>query len=861
MASRSYNPQEIEPRWQQYWDEKGIFQAREDSHKPKFYCLVMYPYPSGTLHVGHPLNYTLGDAVVRYRVKRGYNVLSPMGWDAFGLPAENAAIRENVPPAKFTRANIERMRQQIKRAGWGYDWSRELSTADPTYYRWTQWLFLQFYKQGIAFRKLAPVNWCPTCRTVLANEQVHSGECERCSTPVEQRDLEQWFFKMSAYAQRLLDNHKKLKRWPERVIRMQEEWIGRSEGARVDFTIAETGEKLPIFTTRPDTLFGVTFMSLAPEHLLVEKLIKGTNHEDEVMQTVRKMRQLGTAERERVELEKMGVDTGFHAINPVNGEKVPIWVVNFVLMAYGTGAVMAVPAHDQRDFEFARQFGLPIRVVIQPEDEELNPDTMLAAYVEDGVQVNSAQFDGMGNRQAKQAIVDWLAQEGKAEAAVTYRLRDWLISRQRYWGAPIPIVYCKDCGEVPVLEEDLPVLLPEEVVFKPTGDSPLSSCEEFVNITCPQCGGAAKRETDTMDTFVDSSWYFLRYCSPRDDRQAFSPDRVHFWMPVDQYIGGIEHATMHLIYCRFFTMVLNDLGLLDFDEPAQRLFCQGMLCKEAHYCPQCRWIPDELVEGDTCKTCGSTVTHEMAKISKSKLNVVSPDEIIARQGADALRLYLLSDAPPDRDQVWSDEGLAGSYRFLMRLWEVVETWQNTLAEVEAFQGPADEVPERLRTLHRLTHQVIKKLTEDLEGRFQFNTGIARIMELLSATRTVLNQGELSPEELAVVKESLEATVQLLSVLTPHIAEELWVKLGHEPSIMETPWPEFDEEAIQADEVEIIVQVNGKLRSRLTVPRGLAKEELESRSLAEEHIQEILAGKSPLRVVVVPDRLVNIVLGK
>ncbi|NQT20250.1 MAG: leucine--tRNA ligase, partial [Planctomycetes bacterium] len=602
-----YNYREIEPKWQRFWKQNKKFESDARTDKRKSYVLCMYPYPSGSLHMGHVINYTIGDVIVRYRMMQGCNVFSPMGWDSFGLPAENAAIKAGLHPEDSIRKNVAKMREQMRTAGWAYDWRREVATSHPGYYKWTQWLFLKFYEAGQAYKKMAAVNWCPKDNTVLANEQVHDGRCERCGTTVEQRDLEQWFFKMSSDAERLLNNLDRLTGWPEKVRKMQTDWIGRSEGARIDFHVTETGDQMPVFTTRPDTVYGVTFMSVAPEHPLVEKLIKGSPRETEVMEAVREMRRHGTAERERGDMEKIGIATGFHVTNPVNGEEVPLYVANFALMTYGTGAVMSVPAHDQRDFEFARKYDLPVKVVIQPPDNPLDPKKMTEAYVDDGVQANSAPFDGMPNREAMAGIIEHLEKNNWGAGTINYRLRDWLLSRQRYWGAPIPIIYCDKCGEVPVPEDDLPVLLPRDVEFRPTGESPLATCDEFVNTTCPRCGGPAKRETDTMDTFVDSSWYFLRYCSPRNEDKPFDPDDVDHWMPVDQYIGGIEHATMHLIYCRYFTHVLRDLGMVPFEEPIANLFCQGMVCKEAFYCRKCKWLREDEVANGRCTKCGGEV--------------------------------------------------------------------------------------------------------------------------------------------------------------------------------------------------------------------------------------------------------------
>jgi len=810
---QDYDFKAIEAKWQAYWADQGTFTAPDESDKPKYYCLTMYPYPSGILHAGHLLAYTISDVIVRQKKMAGFNVLCPMGWDSFGLPAENAAIKLGIPPHENVSKNTRVMREQMRRAGWGFDWSRELATSHPGYYQWTQWFFLKFYEKGLAFKKTAPVNWCDTCQTVLANEQVINGCCERCNSEVEQRDLKQWFFKMSAYAQRLLDGHRKLTGWPERVIKMQEEWIGRSEGAMVEFTVAETGEKLPIFTTRPDTLWGVTFMSLAPEHPMIERLVQGTPREAEVLDAVREMRKQGTSQREIVDMEKKGVWTGCHVVNPVNGQKVPLWVANFALMTYGTGAVMAVPAHDQRDFEFARKYDLPIEVVIKPPDRDLDPDAMTEAYVDAGVMVNSGPFDGRNNFEAIPDICAYLAREGKGEATINYRLRDWLVSRQRYWGCPIPIVYCDACGEVPVPEDQLPVRLPDRLDdYAPHGKSPLAACEAFVNTVCPRCGGPAKRETDTIDTFIDSSWYFLRYLSPRDEGQPFDPELVRKWMPVDQYTGGIEHATMHLIYFRFFTMVLHDLGLIDFDEPAPNLFCQGMLCKTAYYCPKDKWLHEDEVDLDalTCRKCGAAVKAEMTKVSKTKLNTVDPEVVLSRNGADAMRLMILSDTPPDRDQPWSDDGLEGSGRFLRRLWYLIGEDLERIKAVQPFGGDPATLSGADRSLCRITHQTIAAATEAYEVHRHFNTAVARVFELVNAIRA---GREAAPE---VLRLAYETVIQLLAPITPHISSELWNLLGYDGPIVDSRWPVCDERALAVDEVELAVQVTGKSPSRAWV---------------------------------------------
>ena len=850
----------IERKWQARWEDLSLMRACEGGDGPKCYVLTMYPYPSGVLHMGHVINYTIGDVVVRYEILRGRRVLSPMGWDSFGLPAENAAIRTGTHPHAFTEANIAAMKAQMARAGWGYDWDREVATSHADYYRWTQWFFLRFYEKGLAVKKTAPVNWCEACGTVLANEQVSDGGCERCGTRVVQKDMSQWFFRMSAYAQRLLDGHEKLRgRWPDSVLAMQAEWIGRSEGALVSFRVKETGEPLPVFTTRPDTLWGVTFMSIAPEHPLVEKLVKGTPQEADVMRAVARMRAQGTSDKELAEREKDGIATGFHVVNPVNGQAVPLWVANFALMTYGTGAVMSVPAHDQRDFEFARAYGLPIHAVILPE-EGLNTSTMDRAYEGEGTMVFSGPFTGETNTEAMPAIIAWLEEQGFGKGQVNYRLRDWLISRQRYWGAPIPIVYCEGCGTVPVPESRLPVLLPTDVRFKAGGGNPLATSDTFVATACPRCGAPARRETDTMDTFVDSSWYFLRYCDPHNPEAPFSAEAVAKWMPVDQYIGGIEHATMHLVYARFFTMVLHDLGMIDFEEPFTRLFCQGMVCKTAYYCETCKWISEERVkdgirkgdaiEGGTCGTCGGPARDEMTKISKTKLNIVDPDAMITKCGADTVRLYMLSDAPPDRMQVWSEDGINGAWRMLNRLWTLAVTCIPRAAPVGSAM-PSD-LGASDRAVRRKTHQCIRNVTDAIEGGYHFNTAVARCNELVNLLR-----GAAQGLDGAVLREALETIVRILSPIVPHFAEELWERLGHVGSIFRAGWPEADAAVAAEEMVEIPVQVNGKVRAVLRVVPGATAEELEQAALGHEKVGAFLAGKTVAKVIAIPGRLVSI----
>ncbi|MGI6285291.1 leucine--tRNA ligase [Neomoorella humiferrea] len=820
-----YNFKEIEPKWQRRWEASELYRVTEDSSKPKFYCLEMFPYPSGNLHMGHVRNYSIGDVVARYKRMQGYNVLHPMGWDAFGLPAENAAINRGIPPAEWTWSNIANMRRQLHAMGISYDWDREVATCHPNYYRWTQWLFLQMYKHGLAYRKKAAVNWCPSCATVLANEQVVDGACERCHTPVMRKDLEQWFFRITAYAERLLEDLKKLPGWPEKVKTMQENWIGKSTGAEVVFRVEGSGEEIPVFTTRPDTLYGVTYMVLAPEHPLVMKLAAGTPQEGAVAKFVEAARYLSDLDRTATEKEKEGVFTGAYAVNPINGERVPIWTANYVLMEYGTGAVMGVPAHDQRDFEFARKYDLPIKVVIRPRDGELDGAAMTEAYVEDGIMVNSGPFNGLANREGIVKVIEYLEKTGKGRGRVNYRLRDWLISRQRYWGAPIPMIYCDRCGLVPVPEEDLPVLLPEGVEFKPTGESPLKNCPEFVNTTCPRCGGPARRETDTMDTFVCSSWYFLRYTSPHCQDKAFERDKVDYWMNVDQYIGGVEHAILHLMYARFFTKALYDFGLVGVEEPFQNLLTQGMVLKDG------------------------------GKMSKSKGNVVSPEEIIDRYGADTARLFILFAAPPERDLEWSDQGVEGCYRFLNRVWRLVAGYAGDVRSA----GDGIEVKSAAdRELWRLLHATIKKVTEDIEERFNFNTAISAIMELVNGCYRYQDSVPKPDQNLPLMGEVLRKLVTLLAPFAPHIAEELWQGLGGRESVHLEKWPAYDPEALVTEEVTMVIQVNGKVRDRMQVPAGLPEEKIKELALKRQRVADLLAGQEVVKVIVVPDKLVNVV---
>ncbi len=827
-----YPFQEIEPKWQARWDEIGLFTCPTDAELP-YYCLVMYPYPSGDLHVGHGRNYIIGDALSRYKMMRGLSVLTPMGWDAFGLPAENAAIQRGIHPPVWTDANIDKMKTQFRRWGIGYDWSREISSHRPSFYRWTQWIFVRMFEKGLAYRRGAPVNWCPSCATVLANEQVVDGKCERCDATVGIRDLEQWFFRITDYADELLDGLDALDGWPERVRTMQRNWIGRSEGVEIDFTIETTGERLPCFTTRADTIFGVTYMVMAAEHPKVRELVTGTEHEKDVLDFAERVKAQGAFERGAADVHKEGIWTGVHVINPVNGQRVPLWIANYVLMEYGTGAVMAVPAHDQRDFEFAREYGLPIKVVIDRPGDPLDAAAMTEAYVEDGVQTNSGQFDGLPNRQGIERIADWMEETGIGRRTVSYRLRDWLVSRQRYWGTPIPIIYCDECGAVPVPENDLPVLLPTDVEFTGKGESPLTTSKTFLDAPCPKCGGAGRRETDTLDTFVDSSWYLLRYIDPTDEDVPFVKEHVDRWLPVDQYIGGIEHACGHLIFVRFMTKVLRDLGLLGFDEPIARLFSQGMIYKDGQ------------------------------KMSKSKGNVVPPDELIEQYGADTERLYTLFAGPPDRDAEWNDTAVEGSFRFLNRVWNLIEEYPFRAGGLSdaASKLAGDDLAEPIVALHRKTHQTIRKVTRDMED-FHFNTAIAAIMELVNATRSFVDAlgDEPRGNEGLAIAEALEAVTVLLGPMVPHFAEELWERAGGEGTLFATAWPGYDEDAAREDVVTIAVQVNGKLRGDVEVERGADEATVLELARSNDRVAKHLEGKETRRVIFVPDRLLNIVVG-
>ncbi|MDD4871682.1 MAG: leucine--tRNA ligase [Kiritimatiellae bacterium] len=825
---------EIEKKWQACWADNGTFKANTSKYENKYYSLNMFPYPSGTMHVGHGRNYIIGDVVVRYKMMHGFNVLSPMGWDAFGLPAENAAKTRGVHPREWTTQNIKQMKQQIKSWGVGYDWDRELATCHPEYYKWTQWIFLKLHERGLAYQKNAPVNWCELC-TTLANEEVlPNGTCERCGRPVIKKDLTQWFFKITEYAQKLLDDLSLLEHWPEKVRNMQANWIGRSEGARVEFKITETGDPCPVFTTRPDTIYGVTFMAIAPEHPLVKKLVKGTLQEKKVLEFCERQSMISAAQRADDTTRKEGVFTGFHVTNPYNGDKViQLWVTNYVLMEYGTGIVMAVPAHDQRDFDFAKEYGLSIKVVIQNPAKPLDATTMQMAFIEDGIMVNSGPFNGRQNRDAMHDVIQYAKDHGFGDFTITFRIRDWLISRQRYWGAPIPIIHCPTCGAVPVPEKDLPVLLPDDVNFKVERGNPLTFHEGFIKTTCPKCGGTAKRETDTLAQWMCSCWYFIRYVNPRMKDRPFDKKDVDHWLPVDQYIGGIEHAVLHLLYSRFIVKVLHDAGFCSFPEPFKALFTQGMICKR------------------------SDKDGQLYKMSKSKGNVVSPDELVENYGADTLRLYTLFIGPPEKDAEWSDQGIEGASRFLRRLWRRVYDNREILVSAKGLSCDLQKMDTQERNLYRKLHETIDNVTKDMEGGFHFNSAIAQIMELSNAIDDCGISADSGEQKKAVYRTSLETLVTLLSPFAPHISEELNEVLGNKNSILKTKWPAIDTKALARDEIEIVIQVNGKLRGHLIVPVGISQKDLEAKALASQEVTPYLQGKTVRKVIVVPNKLVNI----
>ena len=816
----------IESKWQKIWEEENAFATTEDAGREKYYVLEMFPYPSGKLHMGHVRNYSIGDVIARFKKMQGFNVLHPMGYDAFGLPAENAAIKNNAEPAKWTYDNMDEMDRQLKSMGLSYDWDRKVATCTPEYYRWMQWIFIQFYKKGLAYKKDNPVNWCPSCQTVLANEQVVDGKCERCHTEVTKKNLSQWYLKITDYADRLLDNLDKLEGWPDKVKTMQRNWIGKSYGANIDFEIKDSDKKLEVFTTRADTLFGATYMVMSPEHPFVNELVAGRPEEAEVKAYQEKVRHMSDIERTSTSNEKTGVFIGRYAVNPVNGKEIPIYISDYVLMGYGTGAIMAVPAHDQRDFDFAKAFGLEIIPVVDPEDPSIDLYDLKEAFVAEGKMINSGQFDGMNNKEAIPKMIDWLNEQGIGDKTVNFRLRDWLISRQRYWGTPIPMIWCDDCGWVPEKEENLPVLLPTDVEFTGKGESPITTSKTFVNTVCPCCGKPARREVDTMDTFLDSSWYFLRYCDPHNEELPFSKEKADYWMNVDQYIGGVEHAILHLMYARFFQMFLHDIGMSKEEEPFKNLLTQGMVIKDG------------------------------AKMSKSLGNVVSPAEIQAKYGSDTARLFILFAAPPEKELDWSDEGVEGSYRFLNRVYRLVFEY------IESIRGDQREFPEPVcdneadKSLNFMLNSTIRKVGEDAGGRFNFNTAIASIMELVNEMYKYKQNAEMN---LPLFNKAIETLLTVLNPFTPHITEEMWNQLGHEDRLYEKSWPVYDESALVKDEIEIIVQINGKLKDKLLMPNNSSKEDTEEAARRLEKVKEATEGKNIVKVIVIPNRIVNFVV--
>jgi leucyl-tRNA synthetase len=856
-----YHPQEIERKWQEYWEKQGLFKVEEDPDKEKYYLLEMFPYPSGKIHMGHARNYTIGDVVARYKKMKGLNVLHPMGWDAFGLPAENAAIENRTHPAKWTYENIANMKSQLKRMGFSYDWDRELATCDPEYYRWEQLVFLKMYQKGLAYKKRTYVNWCETCQTVLAKEQVENGCCWRHpEQEVTLKEMDSWYFKITDYADEILEHCDRLPGWPERVLTMQRNWIGKSYGAIIRFPVVGSDEVIEVYTTRQDTVFGATFMCFAPEHPMLRELIKGLPQEEGVLDFVDRTLKVDNYIRAADFTVKEGVFTGRYCLNPVTGEEIPIYVANFVLFDYGTGAIMAVPTHDQRDFEFARKYNLRLRVVIKPPDKDIDEGSMTEAYEEEGILVNSGPFNGQRNLAALDSIAEHLESRGMGHKTVNFRIRDWNISRQRYWGAPIPVIYCEKCGTVPVPENDLPVILPVDLDMRPHGASPLPHEPSFYETTCPECRGKARRETDTMDTFVESSWYFDRYACPDYDQGPLDPDRVDYWMPVDQYIGGIEHAILHLLYSRFYTRVLRDFGDLKISEPFTNLLTQGMVCKETQECPRDGFLYPIEVRDNQCVHCGSEIIiGNTVKMSKSKRNVVDPQDLINRYGADTVRMFCLFASPPERDLEWSDQGVEGSSRFLNRVWRLVLENREALAGVALYDGK-ESLPGDLRGIHRKTHQTIKKVSNDIEDRFHFNTAISAVMELVNEVNKFL-AGDQPGDNLAwsVVREAVEATVILLSPVVPHITEELWQILGHDESLLEVPWPAYGDEALEVEKRLIVIQVNGKVRSRIEVPADFDQEEIEAEALGDEKLQRFIGDKKVKKVIVVKNKLVNVVV--
>jgi len=860
---KEYDFKEIEKKWQILWEKFEIFKVKTDPSKPKYYVLEMFPYPSGRIHMGHVRNYTLGDIIARVKRMKGYNVLHPMGWDAFGLPAENAALKHGIHPAKWTYSNISYMKDQLKKLGFSYDWSREIATCDPEYYVHEQKFFIEMLEKGLAYRKKTVVNWCPSCQTVLANEQVEEGKCWRCETEVVPKEMEGWFLKITAYAEELLEDLKKLEgHWPEKVITMQRNWIGKSEGAEIKFYIPEIKEDLIVYTTRPDTLYGATFVCMSPEHPVAKKIAEKKGLLDKLEKFIEKVRKERRAIEEGV-AEKEGLFLETHAIHPLTKEKLPLFAANFVLMEYGTGAIMCVPAHDQRDFEFAKKFNLPIKVVITPKDKELKPEEMEEAYEEPGVMINSGEFNGLWSEEGKKKMIELLEEKGLGKKKVTYRLRDWGISRQRYWGCPIPVIYCENCGIVPEKIENLPVELPLTAQIDSSGRSPLPNLESFVKTECPKCGRPARRETDTFDTFMESSWYFAKFVTP-DPEVPFTKKDVEYWLPVDQYIGGIEHAILHLLYARFFTKVLRDLGYLKIDEPFTNLLTQGMVIKETYKCPKHGWLyPEEVSADGKClkEGCGEKVeVGKPEKMSKSKCNIVDPDAMIEKYGADTVRLFIAFASPPERDLAWSDHGIEGAHRFLKRLYRLIMSYTEDLRGVVYSEERLKKLPPHLLKIRKELHKTIKKVSQDLEERFHFNTAIAKIMEFLNFLQDALKDIELKDRETKeVIKEAFEKLLIIISLICPHIAEELWHELGNGNFISLETFPSWDEELIKEDTFTLLVQVNGKLRDQVEAPVNINKEEAIALVKDRPRVKKHIEGKEIKNVIFVPKKLINFVV--
>jgi len=854
-----YHPEKIEGKWQKRWNEAGVFRCADEPTAPKYYCLEMFPYPSGRIHMGHVRVYTIGDLIARFRRMRGFQVLHPIGWDAFGLPAENAAHRHGTHPAAWTWENIRVMREQLVELGISYDWDREFATCSPEYYRWEQLFFLWMLEDGLAYRKRARLNWCEECQTVLANEQVNrDGTCFiHDQAKVTLRELDQWFLRITQYAEELLSGHEELRGgWPDNILEMQRNWIGRSEGAEISFPLEDGGGTITVFTTRPDTLYGATFMSMAPEHPLVLEFARKAGREAEVREFVERVARQDLAARSSEEMEKEGIFTGGYCINPATGGRIPVFAANFVLYEYGTGAVMAVPAHDQRDFEFARKYGLEIRVVIRPEGEDLSPETMAAAYEGPGRMVESGHFSGLPNEDGKRRVIAFLEERGTGTGRVQYRLRDWGISRQRYWGCPIPVIHCGSCGVVPVQEADLPVVLPEDLPYSREKGNPLAMAEEWSRVPCPACGKPARRETDTFDTFFESSWYFLRYIDPKNDRAPLDPEKMRRWMPVDQYVGGVEHACMHLIYARFFHKYLRDRGLAPGNEPFARLLSQGMVCMQTMVCPKHGWrYPEEVDGGGRCLQCGEPVEMGRSmKMSKSKRNVVEPSTLVQQYGADTARLFSLFASPPEKDLDWSEQGVEGAYRFLGRVYRLVAQRQEAIRAAGENWDDSDAV----RGIRRVTHSTLRKVTSDIEDRFHFNTAISAVMEMVNFLYQVEGEAWSAPGTGPALREAVRILILMLSPLAPHVSEELWEMTGNEGLACAQRWPETDREAARVEEILVVVQVNGKLRSRITVETGTGEEEIRKLAMADTKVQEFTRGKPIRKMIYVPGKLLNIV---